>query len=51
MGKHLTVIIDEETKRKVKIKIATLGISMKVYVLDLINKDLTEDEQSAKKEK
>lgn len=38
--KTITIRIDEELHRKIKIKIANEGVKLKEYLVDLIEKDL-----------
>lgn len=38
--KTITIRIDEELHRKIKIKIANEGVTLKDYLVDLIKKDL-----------
>ncbi len=38
--KTITIRIDEELHRKIKIKIANESVTLKDYVVDLIKKDL-----------
>lgn len=38
--KTITIRVDEETHRKIKIRIAQEGVTLKDYILNLINKDL-----------
>lgn len=45
--KNLSVQIEEEVFRLVKIKTARLGISLKDYVLKLIRDDLEKDKENS----
>lgn len=42
--KTITIRIDEELHKKIKIKIAHKGITLKQYIVDLINEDFKANE-------
>lgn len=43
MEKTITIRIDEELHRNIKIKIAKEGKTLKDYLVDLVKEDLKED--------
>lgn len=45
--KNLSVSIDEELFRKIKVKTATLGISLKEYILGLIEEDFEKEQKES----
>lgn len=43
--KTITIRIDEETHKKIKIRIANEGITLKDYILKLVNEDLKKSDR------
>ena len=45
--RNLSILIEEDLHRKVKIRAASKGVTVKQYLLNLIEKDLTTEKRNS----